>query len=372
MADVPFYDLGVAGRERRENLHSALDAVIDGGYFVGGSPVVDFERQFADYIGARECVGVANGLDGLRLAMEALGIGRGDEVIVPGFTFYASWLAVIQLGAIPVPVDVDPETGGIDVTLVPAAITTKTRAIMVVHLYGIPGSMADLRRIADDAGILLLEDAAQSHGAMSDAGMTGTVGDAAAFSFYPTKNLGALGDGGAVTTASAEVAATVRRRRSYGQGASKYEHVDTGWNSRLDTLQAAFLSQGLLDLDAQNFRRRETAATYLAALGPLAARVVGASHVRDSVWHHFVVRAHDREAVSRHFADAGVGTDVHYPYWFGDVPALRGYSVPRLPVSESLAGEVLSFPISPWLRADEVARVADAFASLPAIAVSGA
>lgn len=370
MRDIPFYDLGVAGRTRRAELHAALDTVIDGGYFVGGAPVVDFERQFADYLGSRECVGVANGLDGIRIVLEALGVGPGDEVIVPGFTFYATWLAVTQVGATPVPVDVESATAGMVVSQVAAAVTAKTRAILVVHLYGIPAPLAALRRIADEAGIALVEDAAQSHGAMSDAGMTGTVGDAASFSFYPTKNLGAFGDGGAVTTDSPELALVVRRRRSYGQGASKYEHVDTGWNSRLDSLQAAFLSAGLRRLDTQNARRREIAEIYLGALGTLSARVVGADRAVDSVWHHFVLRATNREAVRAHFAERGIGTDVHYPYFFADVAPLRFYRSGPLPVSKRLAAEVTSFPISPWLNDAEVDRVAYAFATLPPTIVS--
>ena len=366
MADIPFYDLGVAGRQRREHLHAALDSVIERGYFVGGAAVTDFEREFADYLGSGECVGVGNGLDGLRLALEVLGVGPGDEVIVPGFTFYATWLAVMQVGAIPVPVDVDSSTASIDVAAIEAAATPKTRAILVVHLYGIPAALAELRRLADVLGVALIEDAAQSHGAISDAGMTGTVGDMSSFSFYPTKNLGALGDGGAVTTNSPELAAAVRRRRSYGQGASKYEHVDTGWNSRLDTLQAAFLSDGLRSLDAQNSRRRAVARRYLGALGDRADRVIGFARIDDSVWHHFVVRSADRDAVRAYFGDRGIGTDIHYPYFFADVPAMTGFESAPLPRARQLSAEVTSFPISPWLDDDEVDRVAEAFAGLPA------
>jgi dTDP-4-amino-4,6-dideoxygalactose transaminase len=352
-------------------LHSALDAVIDGGYFVGGAPVVDFERSFADYLGVRECVGVGNGLDGIRLALEALGIGPGDEVIVPGFTFYATWLAVTQVGAVPIPVDVELETAGMDVSLVEEAITPRTRAVLVVHLYGIPAPLRALRRLADDAQIALIEDAAQSHGAVSDAGVTGTVGDMASFSFYPTKNLGAFGDGGAVTTGSAELAAIVRRRRSYGQGSSKYEHVDTGWNSRLDTLQAAFLSGGLQRLDSENVRRREIASVYLAALGTFSHRVVGHARAKESVWHHFVLRAADRDSVRAYFSSLGIATDVHYPYAFADLRPMSRYSHGSLAFSERLAREVTSFPISPWLDDAAVARVADAFASIPERIVSG-
>lgn len=366
MRSVPFYDLGSAVRERRALVHDRLDAVIDAGYFVGGTAVSSFEREFADYLGAGECVGVGNGLDGLRIGMEALGIGPGDEVIVPGFTFYATWLAVMQTGATPVPVDVRLETASLDIERVAAAITPKTKAILVVHLYGIPADLAALRTLADDARVFLIEDAAQSHGAMSGKVMTGSVGDFSSFSFYPTKNLGALGDGGAVVTNSAEIAAVVRRRRSYGQGASKYEHVDTGWNSRLDTLQAAFLSDGLTRLDAQNQRRRETASVYLEALGSAREAVIGGRSGLASVWHHFVLRVGDRRAAQRHFEGLGVGTDIHYPYSFNSVgPLNRFATAASLSHSHRLAEEVLSFPISPMLTDDEVTQVADAMARMP-------
>lgn len=371
MHSVPFYDLGAAVRERRALLHDRLDAVIDAGYFVGGTAVSGFEREFADYVGAGECVGVGNGLDGLRIGMEALGIGPGDEVIVPGFTFYATWLAVMQTGATPVPVDVRLETASLDTESVAGAITPKTKAILVVHLYGIPADLAALRQLADDSGVFLVEDAAQSHGARSGDAMTGSVGDFSAFSFYPTKNLGALGDGGAIVTNSAELAAVARRRRSYGQGPSKYQHIDTGWNSRLDTLQAAFLSDGLQRLDAQNRSRRETAATYLEALGSASDSVVGSQNALTSVWHHFVLRVSDREAAQRHFEEFGVGTDVHYPYFFNSVEPLRRYATSAsLSHSHRLADEVLSFPISPLLTDDDVAHVAVALARMPRVLVA--
>ena len=367
MIEVPFFDLGPAGKARRQRLHSALDKVIDSGYYVGGSAVSEFERNFAEYLGATECVGVGNGLDGLRIGLEALGIGPGDEVIVPGYTFYASWLAVAQTGATPVPVDVDLETAAIDIAAIGAAITSETRAIMVVHLYGVPADLATLRELADSAGIALIEDAAQSHGAKSGLAMTGSMGDFASFSFYPTKNLGALGDGGAIVTGSGELAATARSRRSYGQGDSKYEHVDTGWNSRLDSLQAVFLLDGLGQLDEQNQRRREIASTYLSSLGADASKVIGSAVMSESVWHHFVLRAADRQGVRDHFRGLGIGTDIHYPYFFGSVEPMKRYpsfDVP-LPNSKKLSEEVLSFPISPWLEDVQIARVADAFARVP-------
>jgi dTDP-3-amino-3,4,6-trideoxy-alpha-D-glucose transaminase len=372
VTDIPFFDLGPSGKSRRRRLHSALDEVIDAGFYVGGRAVSEFERRFADYLGATECVGVGNGLDGLRIGLEALGIGPGDEVIVPGFTFYASWLAVTQTGATPVPVDVNLETAAIDIEAISAAITSKTRAILVVHLYGIPADLAALRHLADSSGLALIEDAAQSHGAKSGLAMTGSIGDFASFSFYPTKNLGALGDGGAIVTGSSSLASTARSRRSYGQGTSKYEHVDTGWNSRLDSLQAVFLLDGLGQLDQQNRRRREIASTYLDSLGSAADKVIGSASISDSVWHHFVLRTSDRKGVRDYFRELGIGTDIHYPYFFGSVEPMMKYSgfKASLPNSMRLSEEVLSFPISPWLEDGQIARVADAFAGLSSEMIS--
>lgn len=366
VADIPFFDLRAATAARRAELHRSLDEVIDDGYFVGGAAVLAFETEFAKYVGVSECVAVGNGLDALRIGMEGLGIGPGDEVIVPGFTFYASWLAVLQVGAIPVPVDVEIAAASIDLTAVAAAITPRTKAILVVHLYGVPAQLAALRSLADGAGIFLIEDAAQSHGASSSTLMTGSVGDFAAFSFYPTKNLGALGDGGAIVTRSASVAEVARRRRSYGQGASKYEHVDTGWNSRLDSLQAAFLLNGLSRLDDLNSRRRTIAEAYLQALGAHSGVVIGSAQHSESVWHHFVLRASDRARVREYFGRKGISTDIHYPYSFYDVEPLKKYG-PRasLPRSEALAREVVSLPISPWLTDEEVSYVVESLIMLP-------
>ena len=292
---------------------------------------------------------------------------------MPGFTFYATWLAVTQTGAIPVPVDVEMHTASIDVSSVAAAITPRTKAVIVVHLYGIPSDLLALSRLAIARGIHLVEDAAQSHGARSGAVMTGSIGDFSAFSFYPTKNLGALGDGGAIVTNSAELAISARRRRSYGQGASKYEHVDTGWNSRLDSLQAAFLAEALPNLDAQNQRRRAIASAYLEALGSEADSVIGNAQHSESVWHHFVLRASDRASVQNHFSARHINTDVHYPYHFASVEPLKKYgSLGLLPHSEALSREVVSFPISPWLTDIEVSQVIDGFTALPRTFIAAA
>lgn len=305
MSSVPFYDLGPIARDEAAELHRCLDDVINGSYFVGGPLVSKFENEFAEFIGAGEAVGVANGLDAIRLALEAYNIGPGDEVIVPAFTYYATWLGVTQTGATPVPVDCLAESGNIDPSAIARAVSSRTKAVIAVHLFGQAADLAAIKEISDAHDLVLIEDAAQSHGAMSSAGMTGTVGHAAAFSFYPTKNLGALGDAGGVTTADREIAAKIRSRRSYGQGSSKYDHVDTGWNSRLDPLQAVFLSLHLTKLPAWTQRRREIAATYVAALGANASAVVGPSTLSDSVWHHFVLSASNRDALQEYLASKG-------------------------------------------------------------------
>jgi dTDP-3-amino-3,4,6-trideoxy-alpha-D-glucose transaminase len=367
---VPFFDLGAHVRTYGAEVHSAVEEVIAGGYFVGGPLVERFEREFADYLGADYCIGVGNGLDALRLSLEARSIGPGDEVIVPAFTFFATILAVIQTGATPVPVDVSIENANIDPASIEAAITPRTRAIVPVHLYGRAAPMSAIAAIADKHGLDVFEDTAQAHGALSDAGMSGTVGTAGAFSFYPTKNLGALGDAGAVVTSDGELAERVRSRRSYGQGATKYDHVDTGWNSRLDPIQAAILSLQLRHLDDWNNRRREIATNYFAALGQRSTSVVGPRDVAESVWHHFVLRSPDRPALRAFLAENDVTTDVHYPYAAYSLDpvqlALTDFGrTQRFPVADALAEQVTSLPIGPWMSDEQIGRVSSALGRIP-------
>lgn len=369
MTTVPFFDLGHLVRLQSEDIHGCLDDVIAGGYFVGGPLTAAFEEQFARYVGTEYCVGTANGLDALRLILEAYDIGYGDEVIVPAFTFYATWLAVIQTGATPVPVDVEEGTANIDVVKVGAAISAKTKAIVAVHLYGRPANVAALRDIADERGLKVIEDAAQAHGATSAGLSVGNLGHAAAFSFYPTKNLGALGDAGCITTSDAAVAARIRQRRSYGQGASKYEHVDTGWNSRLDPFQASVLSLNLPKLDGWNARRRQIAQRYAEALGG-GHGMIGGHHIDIGVWHHAVLRSHDRTQLQQFLAQAGVSTDVHYPYWIGTVEPMREHLATPVEArdftaSAALADEVTSLPMGPWMSDSQVDQVATALERVP-------
>jgi dTDP-3-amino-3,4,6-trideoxy-alpha-D-glucose transaminase len=367
---VPFFDLGALARSEAAELHACLDEVLATGYFVGGPVTARFEDEFASFIGTTQAVGVANGLDAIRLILEAYNIGPGDEVIVPAFTYYATWLGVTQTGATPVPVDVLADTANIDPAAIEAAITPQTRAVIAVHLFGQGADLAALRAVTDRHGLLLFEDAAQSHGAMSTAGLTGSVGHAAAFSFYPTKNLGALGDSGAVTTSDDAVAARIRSRRSYGQGASKYDHVDTGWNSRLDPLQAAFLSVHLKKLDSWTQRRREIAQRYLDALSGRTVHVVGPIDTSKSVWHHFVLKASNREKLQEFLAVQGVSSDAHYPYAVNNLAPMRPLMTAAslrqaFPVSENLAASVVSLPMGPWMTDDQVEHVARALENIP-------
>ena len=369
MTQVPFFDLGQLVRSYSREIHACLDEVIDGGYFVGGPITGRFEAEFAASVGTDHCVGTGNGLDALRLILEAYGIGPGDEVIVPAFTFFATWLGVTQVGATPVPVDVQAWTGNIEPDLIRPALSDRTKAILPVHLYGRPADMAEIRAIADEFDLLVVEDAAQAHGARTVGGNVGSLGHAAAFSFYPTKNLGALGDAGCVTTSDEVIAERIRSRRSYGQGANKYEHVDTGWNSRLDPFQAAVLSLHLSRLDEWNERRRAIAGRYALALGN-GAGMLGTGDRESSVWHHAVLRATDRSALRTYFGQADIGTDVHYPYWIGTVAPMQKYL--KAPVHErdfpsavKLASEVTSLPIGPWMTDDQVDVVVEALELLP-------
>jgi len=266
---IEFLPLRQALEERRRELDEAFDRVLRSGWLILGREVEAFEQEFAAYCGASHCVTVGNGLDALAISLRAQGIGPGDEVIVPGHTFIASWLAVTQIGAVPVPADVDPASCNIDPGSVASAVTPRTAAIMPVHLYGYPAAMDEINRLAARYGLFVLEDAAQAHGAVYRGRRAGSLGQAAGFSFYPTKNLAALGDGGAIVTSDAGLAERARRYRNYGSS-GKYEHAAEGANSRLDELQAAFLRARLGHLDADNLRRRTVAAAYRDRLAGVA------------------------------------------------------------------------------------------------------
>lgn len=369
---VPFFDLSSHVRSYERELHSELDHVIESGYFIGGEAVSEFESEFSSYLNVDNVVGVGNGLDALRMILEGWGIGPGDEVIVPGFTFYATWLAVMQVGATPIFVDVESTSANMDPALLPEALSERTKAIIVVHLYGWPARMVPILEFAKQHGIKVLEDAAQAHGARLDGKLAGSMGHAAAFSFYPTKNLGALGDGGAMATDDSHLTKFVRSRRSYGVGATKYEHKDFGWNSRLDSLQAKFLSLGLIRLEDWNFARRKIASEYQSALGEYAASSVGPREVAASVWHHFILKCEDREEVASFMLSKGVSTDVHYPYFAGSVSPVRSYlntlgarQNEALQVSQMMSQSVISLPIGPWMSEGQISHVAQVISEVP-------
>lgn len=356
---IEFLNLKRVNAPHELAMREAIHRVIDSGWYVLGQETEAFEQEFAAYCGAAHCIGVANGLDALHLILRGYGIGAGDEVIVPSNTFIATWLAVSQTGATPVPVEPDEFTHNIDPARIEAAITPRTRAIMPVHLYGQPADMDPIMAIAQAHGLKLIEDAAQAHGARYKGRRTGTLGHAAGFSFYPGKNLGCLGDGGAIVTNDAELAATLRKLRNYGSSV-KYRHDLPGINSRLDEIQAAVLRVKLPHLDAENAHRRMLAEAYLAAMkdAPVVLPVVLPGV--ESVWHLFVVRSLQRDRLQAQLAGGQIGSMVHYPIACHLQKAYAGQRWPALPIAERLQAEVLSLPMSPYLTPHEVRTVASA------------
>ena len=349
---IPFLDLGASYLELKDELDVAYRRVMESGWYILGKEVDAFESEFAGYCGVRHCVGVGNGLEALHLVLQAWEIGPGDEVIVPSNTYIATWLAVTYTGATLVPVEPSEKTYNIDPEQIEAAITPRTRAILPVHLYGQPADMDPICRIASRHGLKVLEDAAQGHGAMYRGRRVGSLGDAAAFSFYPGKNLGAFGDGGAVTTNDPELAQKVRMLRNYGSPV-KYVNELAGFNSRLDELQAALLRVKLRCLDDWNRRRRRVAEFYFKELSGLFQDLVlpYVPDWADPCWHLFVVQSPDRDAFQARLEKDGVGTLIHYPV----TPHLQrayeklGYARGSFPIAERLAERVLSLPMGPHL-----------------------
>jgi dTDP-4-amino-4,6-dideoxygalactose transaminase len=356
-----FFELGLDEPDLRAGFDDAYRRVMDRGRAILGPELEAFEAEFAAYCGAAHAVGVGNGLDALVLALRAAGVQAGAEVIVPAHTFAATWLAVEAIGARPVPVEVDPDTCVITAAGVAAAVGPRTAAVIPVSLYGHPVEMDPILELAGRHGLFVLEDAAQSHGALYEGRRTGGLAHATAFSFYPTKNLGAVGDGGAVTTSDAALAERLRMLRNYGSR-EKYRHEVAGVNSRLDELQAAFLRVRLERLDAANALRRDRAERYRAELAGvndlgLPAEAAWARHV----YHLFVVRSPERDALQARLQSADIETLIHYPIPCHLQPAFAhlGYREGDLPGAEQLAREVLSLPLWPGMAFDDVARVAD-------------
>lgn len=345
---VPFLDLKAIQMTQRDELRAAFDRVLDSGWYILGQEVAKFEAEYAAWCGAAECVGVANGLDALTLALRAMDVNPGDEVIVPSNTYIATWLAVSHIGAVPVPVEPDAATFNLDPARIEAAITPRTKVILPVHLYGQAAEMAPILAIARRHGLRVLEDGAQAHGAKVQGQRVGAHGDAVAWSFYPGKNLGALGDGGAVTTSDPQIAERLRVLRNYGSRV-KYHNEVIGYNSRLDELQAALLRAKLPALQGQNERRSAIAQRYLQGLANsgLTLPVVPQGH--EPVWHLFVVRHPQRDALAQGLAALGVHTMIHYPVAPHLQPAYAslGLKAGSLPISEAMHAEVLSLPMGP-------------------------
>lgn len=359
---VPFLDLRPSQARTKAAILSAIGDLIDSNEFTNGPHVDRFERVFAAWCGVRECVGVASGLDALRLALLALGVGPGDEVIVPGLTFVATFEAVTQTGATPVPVDVDPLDYTMDADAAAAAVGPRTRALLPVHLYG---QMADMRRVlrlAAANGLWTVEDACQAHGATRGPFRAGAAGTAAAFSFYPGKNLGAFGDAGAIVTNDASLAATARALREHGQR-EKYRHERPGWTSRLDTIQALVLWHKLPSLEHWNAERRAAAAHYtreLAGVGDLVLPFVAAEST--PVWHLYVVRTARRDALVAYLRLRGIGAGLHYPEppHLSAAYASLGYGRGSFPIAEAVARECVSLPIFPGMSEPQLDAVVSA------------
>ena len=358
---VPFLDLRAPYLELRSEIDDAMLRVADSGWFLLGAELRAFEEEYARYVGAKHCIGVANGLDALSLSLLALGIGSGDEVIVPSNTYIATWLAVSMVGARPIPVEPDVSTYNIDPANIGRAITRRTKAILPVHLYGLPADMDPILEVARSHGLHVLEDAAQAHGARYRARRIGAVGDVTAWSFYPGKNLGAFGDAGAVTTDDDAIADAIRVRRNYGSRV-KYVNEVQGVNSRLDDIQAAILRAKLPRLDEWNERRRAIAARYTERLADLPLVLPAQPSDRESAWHLYVVRTPERDALRKHLAAEGVDSLIHYPIPPHRQQAYASLAFPAdaFPLANLIHDEVLSLPLGPHLSFEQQDRVIEA------------
>lgn len=358
---VPFLDLKAQMAPIRSDLDAAIARVMDNCHFVLGEEVAAFEEEFAAFCETRECVGLDSGISALELGLRAAGIGPGDEVITVSHTFIATVSAISFTGATPVLVEVRPDTYLMDPASIEAAITPRTKAIVPVHLYGQTVDMDPLMEIAERHRLFVLEDACQSHGARYKGRRAGSLGHAAAFSFYPGKNLGAAGDAGALTTNDAQLAQQVRMLRNYGQSA-KYHHDMLAFNRRLDTIQAAILRVKLRHLDTWNAARRQVAHEYTKRLAGLP---IGLPHVakdNEPVWHLYVIRAADREALQRALAVAGVDTGLHYPVPIHHQKAYPEWAGMQFPVSEWIASQCLSLPMFGEMTEMQITTVAEALA----------
>lgn len=364
---ISFLDLQAVNAQYRSELIAACTRVIDSGWYIAGNELSQFEQEFAAYCGTKHCIGVANGLDALILTMRAwLELGHlqpGDEVIVPANTYIASILAISANGLKPVLVEPDERSFNLNSEKAHAAITGKTRAILPVHLYGQLADMPSIMALAQEFGLLVLEDAAQAHGASFDGKKAGSWGDAAGFSFYPGKNLGALGDAGAITTGDAELAQTLRALRNYGSH-EKYKNLFKGINSRLDEIQAAMLSVKLRCLDSEIFRRQEVAMEYIQGIKnpevKLPIKEPASFNFESHVFHLFVIRCTQRDALQKHLNSNGIQTLIHYPIPPHKQNAYMEFNMQRYPLTESMHRDVLSLPIGPKMSDQDVQAVINA------------
>lgn len=360
---IPFLDLKGINAQYRAELIEACTKVIDSGWYIQGNECKAFEEEFATYCGTKHCIGVANGLDALTLIIRAykeMGIMQdGDEIIVPANTYIASILAISENGLTPILVEPDIATYNIDPDLIEAKISTKTKAIMAVHLYGQAAAMEKINTIAKKYQLKVIEDSAQAHGAMLNGKRTGNLGDASGFSFYPGKNLGALGDGGAVTTNDDELASTIKALGNYGSH-KKYENLYQGVNSRLDEMQAALLRVKLRHLDKDTNERQKIAAYYLEHITNDKIILPDINDMEAHVQHLFVIRTAQRDALQKHLIDYGVHTMIHYPIPPHKQRAYQAWNDQEFPLTEKIHNEVLSLPMGPHLSADDLNKIVDA------------
>jgi dTDP-4-amino-4,6-dideoxygalactose transaminase len=359
MTTIPFVSLARQNESIRDRLDDAYRRVMESGWFILGAELEAFQEEFAQHSEVKYCIGVGNGLDALHFLLLAYGIGPGDEVIVPSNTFIATWLAVSQCGATPIPVEPDINSFNINPSLIEDAITSRTKCIIPVHLYGQPADMDPIKKIAAKHNLVVIEDAAQSQGAKYKGKRTGSLGHAAATSFYPGKNLGALGDGGAILTNDESIAKKVRQYRNYGSSI-KYHHEIKGFNSRLDEMQAAFLRVKLSVLDEWNAERNILAAKYSELLNNSNVILPQTPDYADSVWHLYVIRSQHRDALQKHLKNQAIDTVIHYPTPPHQQLSYQNTNSWSLPIVDLLAKEVLSLPIFYSMNNEEIEKVASA------------
>ncbi|MBT8565423.1 DegT/DnrJ/EryC1/StrS family aminotransferase [Polynucleobacter paneuropaeus] len=353
---VPFLPLAKMHQSMRQQLDAAFHRVVNSGVFIMGPELDAFEEEFSSYCDVKFCVGVGNGLDSIYLLLKAFEIGPGDEVIVPSNTFIATWLAVSRCGAIPVPVEPTIRTFNIDPDLIENSITPRTRAIIPVHLYGQPADMDPINSLAAKHNLIVIEDAAQSQGALYKGRKVGSLGHAAATSFYPGKNLGALGDGGAILTNDHLIACRVEELRNYGSRV-KYHHNLEGYNSRLDEMQAAFLREKLRLLDDWNNDRRIVSEQYSMALVDAPVVVPFVPDYASPVWHLYVIQSEKRDDLQAYLGSKGISTGIHYPIPPHRQECYKNYSFRKFPVAETLSSKVLSLPLAPTMTSEEIEYV---------------